>query len=40
MANKKTKKDTSLHEIKEEMIEDLATAVENDEIKNPIPWKS
>lgn len=37
MANKKTKKDTSLHEMKEEVIEDLATAVENDEIKNPDP---
>ena len=37
MAKKKTKKHTSLHELKEEMIEDLANAIENDEIKNPDP---
>ena len=37
MAKKKIKKHTSLHELKEEMIEDLANAIENDEIKNPDP---
>jgi len=34
MAKKKTKKITSLYELKEDMIEDLAIAVENDEVAN------
>ena len=34
---KKEKKDKSLYELKEEVIEDLATAVENDEIRNEDP---
>ena len=30
------KKDKSLHELKEEMIEDMATAIENDEVAIPL----
>jgi len=34
MAKRKNKKSTTLHELKEEFIEDITTAVENDEVAN------